>query len=158
MVRASTVSVTALSLLLACVGEDTGRRPPPPPPGDGDADADSDGDGDGDAGECFDDSDGDGYGVLCPAGEDCNDLDPERHDDCSSCRPGIPQLDCPCFGTEDPVECESEKLYYDEHGRLRCRKGLQSCVANVEAAPDTGFAWTDCLNDQGLPIDDDSGI
>jgi hypothetical protein len=156
MLRLLTVPALGLSLLLGCSGEDNGYRPPPP--GDGDADSDGDGDTDADGGwqrgQCADDTDGDGFGVLCPAGEDCNDIDPERHDDCSTCRPGIPQENCPCSGTEDPVSCESKRLYEDEHGRLRCRKGLQLCQENPDAAPETSFAWTECLDDQGAPIDD----
>ncbi len=156
MLRWSIVLAMSLSVVPSCGGEDADYRPPPP--GDGDADSDADGDGDADGGVepngCMDDTDGDGYGVRCPAGPDCNDLDPNRHDDCSRCFPGIPQENCPCFGTEDPVTCESTRLYEDEHGRLRCRQGQQFCRENPDIAPETGFAWSECLNDEGGPIDD----
>ena len=137
-----------------CGGDDTGHHPPPPGDGDADADTDADADADGDADpECFADYDGDGYGPNCPAGEDCNDNDPERHDDCSSCRPGIPQLGCDCFGTEDPFDCHSQELYDDGHGRLRCRVGKQYCSEDVGGTSETGFAWGECLDDQGNPVD-----
>lgn len=158
MLRLLMALAMSLSVGVGCGGEDAHRIPPG---GDGDADSDADGDGDtdadgdGDSDVCSPDWDwdGDGYGPLCDLGEDCDDNDPAIHEGCTAeCREGVPGNDCPCFGTEDPFECHSRDLYRDEHDRLRCRVGLMTCVENAEASPDTGYAWTACLDENGVDV------
>lgn len=130
---------------IGCGSGDDGHHLPPPGDGDADsdADADTDGDADGDS-QCIVDDDGDGYGVGIGGGclgTDCDDNDPSAWDDCSSCPEGIARKTCPCFGTEDPVECHSSDLYEDTHGRLRCKVGQMFCEDGEE--PET-FTWGLC--------------
>ena len=108
-------SLSLLALLAACSSGGSSRPPLHVGDGDADADADTDADADGDAdgdGLCVD-YDGDGRGPLCEPGPDCNDEDPQTWEDCSTCRVGAVQEDCPCFGTEDPNACHSDELYED---------------------------------------------
>jgi hypothetical protein len=146
----------SLALLAVACGSGSDSRPPQPGDGDADADADadsdadSDGDADGDA-FCVDD-DGDGYGVGFRGGclgEDCDDNDAEAWEvaDCATCPAGAVRRDCPCFGTEAPVECHSDELYEDEHGRFRCLTGEMFCV-EVDDPPDT-YAWGPCHLEDG---------
>ena len=69
------------------------------------------------------DDDGDGYGVGCPAGEDCNDHDDGLHEDC--CAVGAYQ-GCPC----DP-SVDTEIACFDGPAEVAsnapCMKGLRSC-------------------------------
>lgn len=87
------------------------------------------GDGDGGVPPCTTgvDFDGDGYGEGCPAGEDCDDFDPNVNTTCAdaNCDEGIFQ-GCPCDPTVDnPVSC------YDgpagTSGNPPCAKGMRSC-------------------------------
>jgi streptogramin lyase len=82
------------------------------------------------------DNDGDFYGEGCPSGPDCNDLDPNVHEDCCSFDPQ--GQDCPCDpAVDDVVPC------FDGDDSIAnnppCEKGMRSCI--------DGF-WGVCVGQQ----------
>ena len=78
------------------------------------------------------DLDGDGYGDGCPAGEDCNDLDPSVNTVCPDANCGLgPAQGCACDPASDaPVPC-----YEGPPGTSTndpCTKGTRTCDAVQE--------------------------
>ena len=88
------------------------------------------------------DADGDGYGENCDLGVDCDDNDPLRALSCEAandagpvitppdhCAPGARLPDCPCAGTEEPVDC------YDGAGETMgvgiCHAGSRYCMGDL---------------------------
>ncbi len=73
------------------------------------------------------DFDMDGYGEGCPAGEDCDDFDPNVNTICpdANCSTGIFQ-GCPCDPAVDtPVSCYDGPP--ETAGNAPCAKGMRSC-------------------------------
>ena len=70
------------------------------------------------------DLDGDAYGPGCPAGPDCDDMDPLHHDDCSACDTG-PAPGCPCAVGAPSVSCFDGTAA--QAGTPPCMKGLRAC-------------------------------
>ncbi len=76
------------------------------------------------------DADGDGYGVGCDLGPDCDDNDPEHHDDCAA-----PQRDESETTCDDGDE-EACKVILGVHdGVTDCFVGIRTCVEG---------AWSNC--------------
>lgn len=98
--------------------------------------------GDGDGGPvppCTDgtDLDGDRYGEGCPAGDDCDDFDPNVNTNCpdANCEQGIFQ-GCPC----DPATATTVSCYDGPDGTSGnppCGKGMRSCDPNTNT-------WSAC--------------
>src|SRR5690349_18359477 len=61
------------------------------------------------AAACTTDNDHDGFGPACPAGEDCNDDDPNITDECYRCAHHAPG--CPCSKEGDRIDCGKVTLH-----------------------------------------------
>ena len=84
---------------------------------------------------CLTDDDGDGYGLGCPNGEDCDDMNPNFTVTCPDCsKPGVPG--CLCKATEKPVSCYSGDPA--TKGKGVCAAGSHQCK--------NGF-WSECLGE-----------
>jgi len=76
------------------------------------------------------DGDGDGHGENCPAGPDCDDLNPHFNLSCPDCSAG-PFTGCPCSGKAKP--CYSGDAAW--LGKGTCKGGTHTC--------DGGY-WSEC--------------
>ena len=84
---------------------------------------------------CITDDDGDEYGLGCPNGEDCDDMNPQFTVSCPDCsKPGVPG--CPCKAAEKPVKCYSGDPAW--LGKGVCIQGNHQCA--------NGF-WSECLGE-----------
>ncbi len=84
---------------------------------------------------CLTDDDGDGYGLGCPNGEDCDDMNPNFTVTCPDCsKPGVPG--CLCKATEKPVSCYSGDPA--TKGKGVCAPGNYLCK--------NGF-WSECMGE-----------
>jgi len=84
------------------------------------------------------DGDGDFYGEGCPSGPDCNDLDPNVHEDCCGYEPTSQGCECdPAIDTVVPCFDGDEAL----SNNPPCMKGTRTCLDG---------AWGVCVG-QSLP-------
>ena len=110
------------------------------------------------------DNDNDGYGEACDKGEDCDDDDPERHEDCIDCKDldgdgknGIDEKTCP--ESETDPELGSDHCDLDEqpwHAHNWTADGCAECKDLDEDGYGDGCdKGDDCKpNDAGFPIDE----
>jgi len=85
------------------------------------------------------DSDKDGFGVQCASGPDCDDTNPEIHQDCGC---SIPNDGCDCENGIAPVDCVISREFTNK-GSLLCNTGKRYCRDSV---------WTECLGTRSFEV------
>lgn len=84
------------------------------------------------------DEDGDGYGFGCAAGNDCDDSDPDTHNECGC---DDPNVGCACDGLGQKAACG--RAYAKVGEQLLCGEGITTC---------DGERWGECIINQAITL------